>query len=188
MPGMGKRYTSIAPEHRAFIEQQPMYFVASAPLAGSGHVNVSPKGLDTLRIVDANKVMYLDLTGSGNETASHVHENQRLTLMFCAFQGQPKILRLYCRAHVLTRHSLQWAEALARFPAYPGVRQIIVGDVHTVQSSCGFAVPTMTFTAQRDQLTRWADAKGVDGLVEYRRMRNAISLDGLPAPAPDPTA
>ena len=162
-----------------------MFFVASAPLAGTGHVNLSPKGFDALRVVDANTVMYLDLTGSGNETAAHVTENQRLTIMFCAFQGQPKILRLYCRARVLTRHAQEWDAARASFPEYPGVRQIVVADVQSVQTSCGFGVPTMTFTSQRDQLTRWAASKGDEGLVEYRRTRNAVSLDGLPAPSPD---
>lgn len=185
---MGKRYASIEADHRTFIAQQPMFFVATAPLASSGHVNLSPKGYDSLRIVDAQTVMYLDLTGSGNETAAHVCENQRLTIMFCAFQGQPKILRLYCRARVLTRHSSEWDAALATFPSYPGIRQIVVGDVRAVQTSCGFGVPTMTLETQRDQLSRWAAAKGDEALVEYRRTRNAISLDGLRAPSPDPTA
>lgn len=182
---MGKRYTSIEAEHRTFIEQQPMFFVATAPLSGSGHVNLSPKGFDSLRLVDPQTVMYLDLTGSGNESAAHICENQRLTIMFCAFSGQPKILRLYCRARVLTRHSPEWEAAVAAFPHYPGIRQIVVGDVHTVQTSCGFGVPKMTFTEQRDQLTRWAEHKGEDGLIEYRRSRNSISLDGLRAPSPD---
>ena len=185
MPDMGKRYTSIEADHRTFIEQQPLFFVASSPLASTGHVNLAPKGLDTFRIVDAHTVMYLDLTGSGNETAAHVTENQRLTIMFCAFQGQPKILRLYCRARVLTRQSPEWDAALAMFPTYPGVRQIIAADVQSVQTSCGFGVPIMTLASQRDQLTRWAASKGDDGLVEYRRTRNAVSLDGLSAPSPD---
>lgn len=182
---MGKIYESIAPEHQAFIEHQSMYFVASAPLSASGHVNLSPKGLDTFRVVDPGTVMYLDLTGSGNETAAHVTENGRLTVMFCAFDGNPKILRLYCRGRVLTRASHEWADAVSRFPPHPGVRQIVVGRVESVQTSCGFGVPLFSLVTQRDQLPRWAESKGDAEMVEYRRNKNAISLDGLLSPATD---
>lgn len=182
---MGKLYESLSPEHQAFIRRQPLYFVASAPLAADGHVNVSPKGLDTFRILDARTVAYLDLTGSGNETAAHLQENGRLTLMFCAFEDNPKILRLYCRARVVTRRSLEWDEWLARFPAFPGTRQIVVADVMQVQSSCGFGVPLMETVAQRALLPDWADRKGPEALVEYRQTRNAVSLDGLVPPATD---
>jgi hypothetical protein len=182
---MGKTYDSITPEHQAFIEQQPLFFVASSPLSAAGHVNVSPKGLDSLRVLGPSTVMYLDLTGSGNETSAHLTENGRLTLMFCAFQGSPKILRLYCRGRVLTRASAGWSDAAARFPPQPGVRQIVIGDVASVQTSCGFGVPLMALDSQRDQLTRWAEAKGPAGLVEYRQTRNAVSLDGLRGPATD---
>ena len=182
---MGKRYESIEPEHQAFIERQPVYFVASAPLAASGHVNLSPKGLDTFRVLGPNAIMYLDLTGSGNETAAHVTENGRLTLMFCAFDGSPKILRLYCYGRVVTRASPEWANAVSQFPALPGIRQIVVGRVESVQTSCGFGVPLLSLAAQRDQLPRWAEAKGEVELADYRRSRNAISLDGLLTPATD---
>lgn len=182
---MGKLYDAIAPEHESFIAAQPMFFVASAPAGPSGHVNVSPKGLDSLRVIDALTVAYLDLTGSGNETAAHVTENGRLTIMFCAFTGHPKILRLYCRGRVVTRLSPDWASLRSRFADVPGVRQIVVGEVTSVQTSCGFAVPLMDLVDQRDQLTRWADAKGDEGLREYRRTRNAVSLDGLLTPATD---
>jgi len=182
---MGKTYESIEPEQQSFIEQQPMYFVASAPLTAAGHVNLSPKGLDTLRVIDPNTVMYLDLTGSGNETAAHVTENGRLTLMFCAFDGNPKILRLYCRGRVLTRTSPDWHDALSRFPSPPGIRQVIVGRVESVQTSCGFGVPRLSLVAERDQLPRWAESKGEAEMVEYRRSKNAISLDGLLTPATD---
>ncbi|MGC4081406.1 MAG: pyridoxamine 5'-phosphate oxidase family protein [Vicinamibacterales bacterium] len=182
---MGKLYDAITPEHETFIAKQPLYFVASAPLAAGGHVNLSPKGLDSFRVVDASTVMYLDLTGSGNETAAHIVENSRLTIMFCAFSGHPKILRLYCRGRVVTRTSADWDACLARFPAHVGIRQIIVGDVEQVQTSCGFGVPIMTLDHQRDQLPRWAESKGHDGLVDYRRTRNAVSLDGLLSPATD---
>lgn len=182
---MGKVYESISAEHRAFIEQQPVFFVASAPLSGAGHVNLSPKGLDSFRVVDPVTVTYLDLTGSGNETAAHLTENGRLTLMFCAFEGNPKILRLYCRGRVITRHSHEWAEASARFPSYPGTRQIVIAGVQSVQTSCGFGVPLLSLISQRDQLPRWAEGKGEQGLAEYRRNKNTISLDGLLTPATD---
>lgn len=185
MPGMGKLYDAITPEHEAFIAQQPLFFVGSAPLGAAGHVNLSPKGLDAFRVIDASTVMYLDLTGSGNETAAHLIENGRLTIMFCAFAGNPKILRLYCRGRVVTRLAAEWSSLIARFPDTPGVRQIVVGEVTAVQTSCGFGVPLMTVTAQRDQLTRWAASKGDEGLREYRRTRNAVSLDGLLSPQTD---
>jgi hypothetical protein len=182
---MGKIYESISAEHQAFIERQPVFFVASAPLSPSGHVNLSPKGLDSLRVLDSRTVTYLDLTGSGNETAAHLTENGRLTFMFCAFDGSPKILRLYCRGRIVTRASHEWEAALQRFPTHVGIRQIVVATVESVQTSCGFGVPLLTLTGQRDQLPRWAQSKGEDGLVEYRRSRNAVSLDGLLPPATD---
>jgi hypothetical protein len=182
---MGKVYESISAEHQAFIERQPVFFVASAPLSGTGHVNLSPKGLDSLRIIDPVTVTYLDLTGSGNETAAHLTEHGRLTFMFCAFDGNPKILRLYCRGRVVTRHSHEWADAVARFPSYPGIRQVVLAGVESVQTSCGFGVPLLSLVAQRDQLSRWAESKGEQGLVDYRRHKNTISLDGLLSPAID---
>jgi len=181
-------YESIEPEQQAFIERQSIFFVASAPLAPLGHVNLSPKGLDAFRVLDAKTVMYLDLTGSGNETAAHLIENGRLTIMFCAFEGNPKILRLYCRGRVLTRLMPEWEDAVARFPAVAGIRQIVVAQVDSVQTSCGFGVPRYSFESQRDQLPRWAENRGEDGMVEYRRTRNAVSLDGLLSPSTDPVA
>jgi hypothetical protein len=185
---VGKKHDRITPELTAFLESQPMFFVATAPLGPDGHVNVSPKGLDTFRVVGSNAVMYLDLTGSGNETAAHVAENGRLTLMFCSFEGTPQIVRLFCRGRVLTRSSDEWEAALARFPAHAGVRQVVAGEVEFVQTSCGFGVPEMSLVAERDKLGRWAASKGDDGLVEYRRTKNSTSLDGLPAPPTDPVA
>ena len=182
---MGKVYEAIGTEHQAFIERQHVFFVSSAPLSAGGHVNVSPKGLDGLRVIDPVTVMYLDLTGSGNETAAHVTENGRLTIMFCAFDGNPKILRLYCRGEIVTRGTPGWDEALARFPTLPGIRQIVIGRVDSVQTSCGFGVPLLSFTEQRDQLPRWAENRGDAAMVEYRRTRNAVSLDGLPTPPTD---
>jgi hypothetical protein len=182
---MSLPFATISPEHQAFIERQPMFFVASAPLSGTGHVNLSPKGLDTFRIIDPGTVTYLDLTGSGNETAAHLTENGRLTLMFCAFDGRPKILRLYCRGRVVTRHMPEWAESVGRFPGYVGIRQVVIAEVQSGQTSCGFGVPLLSLVSQRDQLPRWAESKGEDGLVTYRHDKNSISLDGLLTPSTD---
>lgn len=183
---MGKRYDSITPDLQEFLEEQPVFFVATAPLTADGHVNLSPKGLDTFRVVGPREVIYLDLTGSGNETAAHVTENGRLTFMFCAFQGRPRIVRLYCRGRVITRESAEWHEAIGKFPAFPGIRQIIVGEVEFAQSSCGYGVPEMEMVAERDHLPKLAETKGDDGMIEYRRTRNAVSIDGIPAPETDP--
>jgi hypothetical protein len=182
---MGKRVSEITPELQRFIETQPMFFVASAPLSANGHVNISPKGLDTFLVLGPQRIAYLDLTGSGNETAAHVMENERLTAMFCAFSGPPRIARLYCRARVVVRGSEEWPDLIKQFPSHPGVRQIIVGDIEFVQTSCGYGVPEMTFVSERETLTRWAEAKGDDGLVEYRRIHNRASLDALDTPATD---
>lgn len=184
---MGKRFSEITPELQNFIEKQSLFFVGSAPLTAKGRVNVSPKGLDTFRVLGPRQIAYLDLTGSGNETAAHLMENERLTIMFCAFSGPPQILRLYCRARVVTRGSREWPGLIERFPSHPGRRQVIVGDVEFVQTSCGYAVPEMKFVSQRETLTRSAEAKGEETLAEYRRTRNRVSLDGLEAPITDPT-
>jgi hypothetical protein len=180
---MARVHESITPELQAFIEAQPLFFVASAPLSAAGHVNLSPKGLDTLRVLTPHRVAYLDLTGSGNETAAHLLENGRITIMFCAFAGPPRILRLYGAATVVTPLSPEWESLIAHFPAIPGVRQIIHAQISRVQTSCGFGVPLMEYTGERDTLTRWAESKGPEALSQYRRDKNAVSIDGLPSPA-----
>jgi hypothetical protein len=182
---MAKQYDAITDELRAWIEAQHMFFVASAPLSAEGHVNVSPKGLDTFRILGPRRVAYLDLTGSGNETSAHLQENGRITFMFCAFAGPPRILRLYGRGRVALPGSPLWAELRPLFPDLPGARQIIAAAIHRVQTSCGFAVPNYTYRGQRDTLIRWAENRGEVGLEAYRREKNALSLDGLPAPLSD---
>lgn len=179
---MAKVVERITDELRSFIQAQPLFFVGTAPLEAGGHVNLSPKGLDTLRVLGPHRVAYLDLTGSGNETSAHLAQNGRITLMFCAFQGPPSILRLYGRGAAVLPGDAAWGELLPLFPAHPGVRQIITVDVHRVQTSCGFAVPRMEPAGDRDTLHRWALNKGEPGLVEYRREKNARSIDGLPAP------
>lgn len=182
---MAQTFDSITPSLADFIGAQPLFFVASAPLAEDGHINVSPKGLDTLRILTPNRVAYLDLTGSGNETSAHLAENGRITFMFCAFTGRPQILRLYGQGRVVLPGDAEWAELRPLFPDHPGARQIIVADIALVQTSCGYAVPLMEYSGQRDTLVRWAAAKGEDELAAYRQAKNIVSLDGLPTPLAD---
>jgi hypothetical protein len=177
---MGTALESLSPELRAFIEAQHVFFVATAPLGRNGHVNLSPKGMDTFRVLSPDRVAYLDLTGSGNETAAHLLENGRVTVMFCAFEGNPKILRLYGRGRVEPPGSTEWAELSALFPALPGARQLVVVDVTRVQTSCGFGVPVMRFESDRDTLVNWAESKGDEGLRQYREKKNRSSIDGLP--------
>ncbi len=183
---MGKRFDEITPELQHFMEAQHVFFVGSAPRVSEGHVNVSPKGLDTFRVLGPKQVVYLDLTGSGNETAAHLTENERLTVMFCAFSGAPRILRLYCHGRVVTREGIEWSGLAAQFSSHVGVRQFIVGELEYVQTSCGYAVPELTFAGERETLTRWGENKGEQGLATYRRTHNAESIDGLPAPPTDP--
>jgi hypothetical protein len=179
---MAQTYDVITDELRAFIEKQHVFFVGSAPLSGDGHVNVSPKGLDCFRVLSPTRAGYVDLTGSGNETSAHLHENGRVTFMFCAFVGKPMILRLFGRGRVVLPGSAGWGELAGVFPDYPGARQIIVAELDRVQTSCGFAVPLMEHAGDRDLLPKWARKKGAEGLAEYRRKKNARSIDGLEAP------
>lgn len=181
---MAKTHPGIDERLRAFIEAQRMFFVASAPLEADGHVNLSPKGLDTFRILGPHRVAYLDLTGSGNETAAHLDQNGRITVMFCAFEGPPDIVRLYGRGRAVLPGDAGWEELRAAFPDLPGTRQVIDVEVTRVQSSCGFAVPRYTPAGDRDQLTRWAISKGEDGVADYQVAHNAASIDGLPARLP----
>jgi hypothetical protein len=174
-------FDRITDDLAAFIAEQPLFFVASAPLSG-GHINLSPKGLDTLRVIDPVTVAYLDLTGSGNETSAHTAENGRLTMMFCSFGSRTMILRLFGKARTLLPASDEYEGLRPRFPELPGERQIIVLDVERVQSSCGYAVPRMDNPRQRDTLVRWAENKGPDGIEEYQQLKNTVSIDGLPAP------
>lgn len=178
---MGKQYAQIDSMHREFIERQHIFFTASA--TPDSRINVSPKSLDAFRILDDNTVAYLDLTGSGNETAAHLRADGRLTLMFCAFEGRPQILRLYGHGRSLTRGSAEYAELLASAfhdEEQPGARQIVVLDVDLVQTSCGFGVPLFDYTGERSDLIDWAANKGEDGLQSYRREKNSRSIDGLP--------
>ncbi len=175
---MAKQYDSISDKHAAFIIRQQIFFVATA--AAEGWINLSPKGMDSLRISAPNQVVWLNLTGSGNETAAHLLENPRMTLMFCAFEGEPKILRLYGQARVYHQGSDGWDQHIGRFPSLPGARQIVVMDVDLVQTSCGFAVPFYDFIGQRNELKSWAEKKGEEGVRDYWRERNVLSIDGKP--------
>lgn len=173
---MAKQYPNITAKLADFIRAQKIFFVATAPQ--EGHINLSPKGMDSLRVVDANTVIWLNVTGSGNETAAHVLEDGRMTLMFCAFEGDPMILRLYGQARVIHPRDTEWASLLAQFPPQPGARQIFELKVELVQTSCGMGVPLYGFVGNRDALNRWAEKKGPDGVVEYWQEKNRVSLDG----------
>lgn len=179
---MGKIIQAITPELARFIEEQSVFFVGTAPLDAAGHPNVSPKGLDTFRIVSPTLVAYLDLTGSGNETAAHLHDNGRITFLFCSFGRTPLILRLYGRGRVVQPGMQAWEELAGKFPRYVGARQIVVAELDFLQTSCGFGVPRMELEGERETLVRWAEAKGEEALHAYRATKNARSLDGLPAP------
>lgn len=163
----------------AFIREQKMFFTATAP--NDGRVNLSPKGLDTIRILDPRQVGYLDATGSGNETAAHLLQNGRITIMFCAFEGAPLILRLYARGRSVRSGSSDWAALRPLFgPHMPGERQLIVADIDSVQTSCGYGVPLFDFKEHRDQLPAWAERKSESGVLAYRAEKNRVSIDGLP--------
>ena len=177
---MAAWYDEITEPLQEFIRAQRMFFVASAPLSAEGHVNLSPKGLDSFCILTPHRVAYLDLTGSGNETSAHLLENGRITLMFCAFEGPPRILRLYGTGRPIRPDHPDWGELAAHFTLHEGTRQIIVADIEQVQTSCGYAVPLYEYQGQRDTLIRWAQAKGEDGVRQYWQDKNTCSIDGLP--------
>jgi hypothetical protein len=178
---MGRSSTEIDDAARAFIAKQRIFFVATAPTGPGGHVSCSPKGLDTFRVLGPKTVAYLDYTGSGAETIAHVRQNGRIVLMFCAFEGPPKIVRLHGVGEVIEPGDADFADLLALFEPGPGVRSILRVALETVSSSCGYAVPLMRYEGERTQLGAWAERKGEAGLAEYRAKKNATSIDGLPA-------
>jgi hypothetical protein len=177
---MGKSYDGITPELANWIEQQRVFFVATAPLAKDGLINCSPKGMDTFRILGPREVAYMDLTGSGIETVAHARENGRIVFMFCAFEGPPKIVRLHGTSQVCLADSPEYKLLSPLFPAYPGRRAIVRARLTRISDSCGYAVPQYGYVGERDTLARWAESKGEDGLARYRRDKNAESLDALP--------
>lgn len=180
---MAKVHDEITPYLRELVEQQHIFFVATAPLSGEGHINLSPKGLDCFRVLSPHKVGYLDLTGSGNETSAHLLENGRITFMFCTFDGPPNIIRFFGKGRAVIPSTAEWDELIPQFgTSLPAIRQIIVADIDRVQTSCGYGVPLMEFVADRDLIQRWADTKGEQGLETYRREKNTQSIDQLPTP------
>ena len=179
---MGKVRPQIDDELAAFLLAQPVFFVATAPRSAEGHVNVSPKGLPgCLSVVGPLEVAYLDLTGSGAETIAHLADDGRICLMFCAFDGPPRIVRLHGRGEAVQLGDPRFAELAERFDGPPGARAVVRIDVDRVSDSCGFGVPRMAYERDRDQLVRWAENRGEEGLAAYRAERNAVSIDGLPA-------
>jgi hypothetical protein len=177
---VGKTQSIIDDVARQFIEAQYMFFVASAPLDACGHVNLSPKGLDTFRILGPNKVAYVDFNGSGVETIAHLKENGRIVLMFCAFQGPPNIVRLYGHGRVVEPQDAEFADLAASLPACENVRSIIAVEVTRVTDSCGYSVPLFKYEGERKQLHAWARSRGPEGLKSYRQEKNRQSVDGLP--------
>ncbi len=177
---MGKLHQSITPAQKEFVESQHIFFVATAPLSEYGRINLSPKGLDCFRVLSGNRVAYMDLISSGNETSAHTMENGRITIMFCSFDGPPNILRLYGKGFTVLPGSDAWDTYAPHFKLYPSTRQIIVADIDLVQTSCGFGVPQFDYTGERDIHFEWAEKKGEEGLREYVLEKNLKSLDGLP--------
>jgi hypothetical protein len=181
---MGKTRSMIDDEARRFIEAQHIFFVASAPLDPDGHVNLSPKGLDTFRILGPTTVAYVDFNGSGVETIAHLKENGRIVLMFCVFQGPPNIFRLYGLGRAVEPHEFEFAALMENFPAYETMRSIIVIEVTRVTDSCGYGVPRFKYEGEREQLAAWARKQGPEGLQAYRDRKNQVSIDGLPGLSP----
>lgn len=177
---MGKTYACITPQIKAFIEAQQMFFVATAPTDTEQYVNVSPKGLDSFRVLDEHTVVYADLVGSGIETVAHLQDNGRIVVMFCAFEGAPKIVRLHGRGEVITADDAAFEEYKPLFPGYTGLRAFIKVNCTRVSDSCGFSVPLYEYQGQRSQLTDWAEVKGLTGINEYIKEKNTASIDGLP--------
>jgi len=173
---MGKRYTELSDKLKTFIEAQKLFFVGTA--AADGRVNISPKGMDSLRVLGKNRIIWLNVTGSGNETSAHVQENPRITLMFAAFEGSPMILRLYGEARVIHQSDPEWKELFALFDPFPGARQIFDLAIDLVQTSCGMAVPFFDYVGERTQLNDCARKKCEEGTQAYWKEKNQTSLDG----------
>jgi hypothetical protein len=184
---MAQTFEKIPDEFAGWFEKQPVFFVATAPADPETHINVSPRGLDTFRVLDARRVAWLDLTGSGVETIAHLKADEaggRITLMFCAFEGSPRIVRLYGRGRVLERGDDAYAELRSHFPDLPGARAVMEVEVDRVSSSCGFGVPLMELVGHREELVESARRKGEAKMAAYRARKNTESIDGLPGLEP----
>jgi len=177
---MGKVYQEITDKWQQWISKQQMFFVATAPLSEEGHINLSPKGIDTFRVLSPTTVAYLDLTGSGVETIAHLQENGRIVIMFCAFDGAPNIFRLYGKGLVFRKDSQEYTALIDHFPVYPGIRSIIKVDVSRIADSCGFGVPLYEYQGQRDMLIQYNERKTEKEIEKYQREKNQESIDGLP--------
>ena len=173
---MATLYTSLSDRHQEFIKKQKIFFVATADV--NGRINLSPKGLDSLRILDGNRLVWLNLTGSGNETAAHLKAVNRMTIMFCAFEGKPLILRLYGSAKTIHKQDVEWTDLYAHFPETLGARQIFDMQIDSAQTSCGFAIPLMEYQEDRTILDEWTENKGLDGIEKYWLEKNQQSIDG----------
>jgi hypothetical protein len=185
---MGKVHERIDGKIRAFIDRQRMFFVATAPSGPDGRINLSPKGITgTFAVLDEHRVAYLDMTASGAETIAHLRDNGRITLMFCAFDGPPNIVRLHGRGRVVTLYDDEFAELTPLFAPTPGARAVIVVDVERVADSCGYGVPLLEYVGERDLLQPYLERKGEAGQAQYRRQKNRASTDGLPAFDYDPS-
>jgi hypothetical protein len=178
---VAKTFEEIDDKLAGFIDAQKVFFVATAPGEQEGHVNLSPKGVDgTFTVIDRTTVAYLDIVGSGIETVAHLRNDGRIVVMFCAFEGPPRIVRLHGRGHVVLPGDDEWEDLMARFPPQPGSRSVIRIAVERISDSCGFGVPFMQYVGERGQLADWASRKTEEELAEYRRKKNAVSIDGLP--------
>lgn len=175
---MGAKFSSLKHQHITFITEQKVFFVATAPKEGK--INLSPKGLGSLKVVDENTILWLNFTGSGNETAAHLLEDDRMTLMFCSFTDEPQILRLYGHARAIHNRDEEWESLISHFSNSEGYRQIFELKLDMVQTSCGQGVPLYEFKGDRGGLFDWFQAKGDDGIIEYQKKKNRISLDGKP--------
>jgi len=175
---MGKIASKITKRTQQFIEKQKLFFVATTPI--NGRINLSPKGMDSFRVLNENRVLWLNVTGSGNETAAHLLENNRITIMFCAFEGAPNILRLYGKGKEVKPNDSEWNELISLFPETPGTRQIFDIEIESTQNSCGMSIPFYEYKEERNQLNDWAEEIGKDGVSQYWEEKNQTSIDGLP--------
>ena len=178
---MGKVFDGIDPELARWIAAQPLWFVATAPLAGDGHVNVSPRGIDTLSVLGSHRLGWLDLTGSGIETIAHLRENGRICLMWCSFDRKARVVRVHGRGRVVLPGEPGYDEVASLHPPHPSARAVVVVDVERVSDSCGFGVPVMDLVEERDLLWPSAVKRGPEGLADYRATKNALSLTACPA-------
>ena len=174
---MGQQYSELSDKLIQFIEEQKIYFVGTATT--DSRINISPKGMDSLKVLDKNRIVWLNVTGSGNETSAHVQENPRMTIMFTAFNGDPMILRIYGKAKVIHKNDKEWKSLFSLFNPLPGARQIFDLKIELVQSSCGMSIPLFDYIDEREQLNEWAEKKGADGIKEYWSKKNQYSLDGI---------